>query len=105
MRTAFFLIGMTSIALSSCVESFTAVDPLPKKSVAGNAWERIEMVDLDSVGRPYDVIGQVRGDAWLDDARKLKKKAARLQADAITVPKNLGGGWIGALAIRYKDTE
>lgn len=91
-----------AMVLTGCVESFTVQEPLPKGAVAPDAWTRIEVIDIDNINRPYEIVGFVRGDAILDNARSLKKKAARLDGDAITLPENLGGGWIGSSVIAYR---
>jgi hypothetical protein len=88
--------------LSACVgpTSYTGNAPAPAGAKIKD-WRTIEVVHLNQIKRDYEIIGECRGDAWLDNAVSLKKQAARLGADAISIPEN-NGFYIISQAIRYK---
>jgi hypothetical protein len=93
-----------ALATAGCVGpvSYTATPPAPKGAPVRD-WQSIEVVDRGQIKRDYEIVGECRGDGWLDNTLTLKKMAARLNADAITLPEDAGGGYIIALALRYKD--
>lgn len=81
--------------------SYTDQQPAP----AGQAtkdWREIEVVHLNQIKKEYEIIGECRGDAWLDNTISLKKQAARLGADAISIPQPDGAGRIISQALKYK---
>ncbi|HXC17217.1 MAG TPA: hypothetical protein VNV60_07240 [Holophagaceae bacterium] len=84
--------------------SYTSERPLPT-SEASKDWHTIEVVHIDQIRRDYEIIGECRGDALLSNVIDLKKQAARLGADAITIPKVTDSGYLISQAIRYKSSE
>src|SRR5881397_485660 len=66
--------------------SYTEQVPTPKGEETKD-WRQVDVIHLNQIKRDYDIIGECRGDAWLDNVVSLKKQAARLGADAISLPK------------------
>ncbi len=67
--------------------------------------EDIEVVVLNQVPRPHEIIGRVQGDLLLHDAAYLKRLAATLGADAISIPFGTRAGYLVAYAIKYRAPE
>jgi hypothetical protein len=84
--------------LSSCIGPVSYSD----NAYAPTNPSQIEVVHLNQLQRPYEIIGECRGDAWLHDARDLKKMAGKLGADAISIPERKQGGYITAQALKWK---
>jgi len=98
----YVLLLACSVLLASCVgpTSYTGEKPLAESEVTKD-WKKIEVVHLNQLKKDYEIIGECRGDAWMDNAVSLKKQAARLGADAISIPVN-DGVYVTSQAIRYK---
>jgi hypothetical protein len=94
------------LVLTGCVGpvSYTGNAPAPHGASVRD-WRTIEVVHLGQMRRDYEIIGEVRGDALLDSVVSMKKMAARLNADAITLPVPDGYGYKTSQAIRYKQLQ
>ena len=89
------MLGMCGVLLTGCTGPVSYTDRPPASTGAVTKdWRKIEVVNLNQIRRDYDIIGECRGDAILDDAIDLKKQAAQLGADAISIPVHGGGGYI-----------
>lgn len=62
---------------------------------------QIEVVHLNQLQRPYEIIGECRGDPLFQSARDLKKMAGKLGANAISIPVS-DGQFLTSQAIRWK---
>ena len=92
-----------ALALCGCLGpvSYTG-EGLAPESQTVRKWQQVDVIHLNQIKRDYEIVGECRGDAWLDNVVSLKKQAARLGADAISIPKPDGTGRIISYAIRYK---
>lgn len=93
------ILTLLTAFVSSCIGPVSYTDiAYPPTNPA-----QIEVIHLNQIQRPYDIIGECRGDALLQNAKHLKKMAAKLGADAISIPEVQPGGLIVSQALRWKD--
>lgn len=110
MKNSTHLVAITSvISLSTLLGCYGPVSYTSERPISANEvlrdWDTIEVVNINQIRRDYEIIGECRGDALLSNAIDLKKQAARLGADAITIPQATVSGYLVSQAIRYKSTE
>jgi hypothetical protein len=65
--------------------------------------ERVEVVDLHQIQHKYEIIGSVTCNTEFGSANYLRKEAAAIGADAISIPIHVQADVIEAQAIKYKD--
>jgi len=63
---------------------------------------KIEVVVLLQLQRPYEILGEYTGNPVLEDMQDWKKKAAEMGADAISVPETLPDRYVKIYAIKWK---
>jgi hypothetical protein len=93
-----YILLLLTAVVSSCVGPVSYTDTVyPPTNPA-----QIEVIHLNQIQRPYDIIGECRGDVVLHSAKDLKKMAAKLGADAISIPERDQRGYIIAQALKWK---
>jgi hypothetical protein len=83
--------------VSSCVGPVSYGTNYPPTSA-----QAVEVVHLGQLQRPYEIIGECRLDSLLHDARKAKEQAAKMGADAVSIPERKSQGLSVAYAIKWK---
>src|ERR1700722_6197565 len=97
MKTNAIKLLFTTILLTGCVSTQNYTDH-PYAPVSPN---HVEVVDLHQIQHPYAIIGEVDGMGV--GTNTLRKKAADLGADAISIPGIDVNGISHAQAIKYKN--
>jgi hypothetical protein len=102
----FIYLASVCLALAGCVEgsatNYTADGQYPATSP-----KSIQVVVASAAPRKYVVLGVLSENPWADAQASLsdaKARAAKMGADAITVPTlTKSGYWTQCLAIKYTD--
>jgi hypothetical protein len=64
---------------------------------------KVEVVDIHQIQHKYEIIGSVTCNTEFGSVNYLRKKAAEIGADAISIPQHVQGDVIESQAIKYKD--
>jgi hypothetical protein len=62
----------------------------------------IEVVTLNQLQRPYEIVGEYTGNPVLQNMMDWKKKAAAMGANAISIPETLDNRYVKLYGIRWK---
>jgi hypothetical protein len=90
-------------ALASLLCSCLGTTSYKETNYAAVPVEHVEVVNLNEIQHKYEIIGLVRGHTLFGGTNDLRRKAAEIGADAISIPVNPNGDVIVAQAIKYKD--
>lgn len=62
----------------------------------------VEVVTLNQLQKPYEIIGEITGNPMLENMGKWKAKAAKIGADAVSIPEQLPNGYVKLYVIKWK---
>lgn len=91
------ILVLASLALISC----GGMNYSPGKYPPSNP-DRIEVVVLSQLQRPYEILGEYTGNPVLQNMQDWKQKAAAMGADAVSIPDVLPNGYVKLFAIKWK---
>lgn len=87
------------VLLAACSE-MVYTDKYPPTSARD-----IEVVALAQLQKPYEIIGEITGNPVLEDMNDWKSKAARMGADAISIPERQPDRYVKLYALKWKSQQ
>jgi hypothetical protein len=101
MKTNFKLLSAACVAV--VMASCGGMNYSPGKYAPTNP-DKIEVVSLEQLQRPYEILGEYTGNPVLQSMRDWKQKAAEMGADAVSIPEMLPNRYVKLYAIKWKNT-